>query len=117
MCADGPKVNKYVREAFAITRFIVTVGWSIYLLGYFFGYLRGAVEDDVLNLVYNLADFVNKIAAAAVAAAAAAAVAAAAALAATATTIAVAAAAAAAVAGATAPALVSIGLPPQGAQP
>merc|ERR1711874_231793 len=59
---DGPKVNKYVKEAFAIMRFIVTVGWSIYPLGYFFGYLCGAVEDDVLNLVYNLADFVNKIA-------------------------------------------------------
>merc|ERR1712045_846277 len=42
--------------------FIVTVGWSIYPLGYFFGYLCGAVNDDILNLVYNLADFVNKIA-------------------------------------------------------
>ena len=35
---------------------------SIYPLGYFFGYLMGAVDDSVLNLVYNLADFVNKIA-------------------------------------------------------
>merc|ERR1711929_64793 len=38
------------------------IDWSIYPLGYFFGYLMGAVDDDVLNLVYNLADFVNKIA-------------------------------------------------------
>ena len=43
-------------------RFIVSVGWSIYPLGYFFGYLMGGVADCTLNLVYNLADFVNKIA-------------------------------------------------------
>merc|ERR1712113_1015098 len=42
--------------------FIVTAGWSIYPLGYFFGYLLGQVNDGSLNLVYNLADFVNKIA-------------------------------------------------------
>merc|ERR1711981_1376485 len=29
---------------------------------YFFGYLMGGVADCTLNLVYNLADFVNKIA-------------------------------------------------------
>merc|ERR1712182_26569 len=52
----------YVGSAFNTMRFIVTVGWSIYPLGYFFGYLIGAVDDSVLNLVYNLADFVNKIA-------------------------------------------------------
>ena len=60
--AAGGEVNKYVQESFSTMRFIVTVGWSIYPLGYFFGYLMGAVNDDVLNLVYNLADFVNKIA-------------------------------------------------------
>ena len=46
-------------------RFIVTVGWSIYPLGYFLGYLTGAEpgsSDDMLNVVYNLADVVNKIA-------------------------------------------------------
>jgi len=58
--ADG--VNEYVKASFSTMRFIVTVGWSIYPLGYFFGYMMGAVEDSVLNLVYNLADFVNKIA-------------------------------------------------------
>merc|ERR1711870_112538 len=50
------------KTSFDTMRFIVTVGWSIYPLGYFFGYLMGQVRDDVLNLVYNLADFVNKIA-------------------------------------------------------
>merc|ERR1712186_267117 len=52
----------HVKNSFDTIRFIVTVGWSIYPLGYFFGYLMGQVNDDVLNLVYNLADFVNKIA-------------------------------------------------------
>jgi bacteriorhodopsin len=54
-------VGPYVGSAFSTMRFIVTVGWSIYPAGYFFGYLLGAVNDDALNLVYNLADFVNKI--------------------------------------------------------
>ena len=58
----GGGVNEYVKSSFSTMRFIVTVGWSIYPLGYFFGYLMGAVDDSVLNLVYNLADFVNKIA-------------------------------------------------------
>merc|ERR1712050_264695 len=51
-----------VKTAFDIMKFIVTVGWSIYPLGYFFGYLQSGVDDSTLNLVYNLADFVNKIA-------------------------------------------------------
>jgi len=50
-----------VSSAFNLMRFIVTVGWSIYPLGYFFGYLLGAVDDSALNLIYNVADFVNKI--------------------------------------------------------
>merc|ERR1711988_1131923 len=60
--AKGADVNKYVKESFGVMRFIVTVGWCIYPLGYFLGYLFGAVSDDALNLVYNLADLVNKIA-------------------------------------------------------
>ena len=31
--------GQYVREAFSSMRFIVSAGWSIYSLGYFFGYL------------------------------------------------------------------------------
>merc|ERR1719171_1008096 len=53
-------VSEYVKASFNTMRFIVTVGWSIYPLGYFFGYLMGTVDDSALNLVYNLADFVNK---------------------------------------------------------
>merc|ERR1711924_417831 len=62
VAASGEKVNKYVQQSFATMRFIVTVGWSIYPLGYLFGYLLGAVDDTVLNVIYNIADFVNKIA-------------------------------------------------------
>jgi len=59
----GKDVNSpYVRSAFGSCRFIVTVGWSIYPLGYFFGFLMGTVSDAASNLIYNLADFVNKIA-------------------------------------------------------
>jgi len=51
-----------VATSFSQMRLIVTLGWSIYPLGYFFGYLLGAVDDVYLNVVYNVADFVNKIA-------------------------------------------------------
>ena len=43
-------------------RIIVTAGWSIYPLGYFCGYLLGAVDETLLIVVYNVAGFVNKIA-------------------------------------------------------
>merc|ERR1711924_587089 len=58
----GTGVSENVKASFGTMRFIVSVGWSIYPLGYFFGYLMGGVADSTLNLVYNLADFVNKIA-------------------------------------------------------
>jgi len=60
--AREESMNKYVASSFNTMRLIVTAGWSIYPLGYWFGYLQGSVDDDILNLVYNLADFVNKIA-------------------------------------------------------
>merc|ERR1719311_933736 len=62
VAASGDKVNEYVKASFSTMRLIVTAGWSIYPLGYFFGYLLGNhSQDSALNLVYNLADFVNKI--------------------------------------------------------
>ena len=54
--------NKALVTAFGAMRMIVTVGWAIYPLGYVFGYLTGGVDAETLNVVYNLADFVNKIA-------------------------------------------------------
>jgi len=54
--------NKPFVTAFSALRMIVTVGWAIYPLGYVFGYLTGGVDVNVLNVIYNLADFINKIA-------------------------------------------------------
>ena len=48
--------------AFNALRMIVTIGWAIYPLGYVFGYLAGGVDENSLNVIYNLADFINKIA-------------------------------------------------------
>jgi bacteriorhodopsin len=50
------------QKAFKALALIVTVGWAIYPIGYAVGYLGGGVDAASLNLVYNLADFVNKIA-------------------------------------------------------
>jgi len=61
IAADEKSVGEHVRSSFATMRLIVSVGWSIYPIGYFFGYMCGQVSDDSLNLWYNLADFVNKI--------------------------------------------------------
>jgi bacteriorhodopsin len=49
------------QTAFNALRLIVTVGWAIYPLGYVLG-AGGDGGADALNIVYNLADFVNKIA-------------------------------------------------------
>ena len=54
--------NKALTTAFGALRMIVTVGWAIYPLGYVFGYLTGGVDANSLNVIYNLADFLNKIA-------------------------------------------------------
>ncbi len=54
--------NKGLVTAFGAMRMIVTVGWAIYPLGYVFGYLTGGVDAASLNVIYNLADFLNKIA-------------------------------------------------------
>ena len=54
-----------VQSAFSTMRWIVTIGWAIYPVGYFFGYLTGASPEssvNALNIIYNLADVLNKIA-------------------------------------------------------
>ena len=54
--------NAASQSAFKTLRLIVSVGWSIYPIGYVLGYMTGSVDDSALNVVYNLADLVNKIA-------------------------------------------------------
>ena len=54
--------NKSLVNAFGAMRMIVTIGWAIYPLGYVFGYLTESVDTSSLNVIYHLADFVNKIA-------------------------------------------------------
>lgn len=51
-----------VQSAFNLMRYIVTFGWAIYPLGYLLGYMMGSVDADTLNIIYNLADVLNKIA-------------------------------------------------------
>lgn len=67
---EASKVNAMsappaVQSAFRTMRLIVTIGWAIYPIGYFIGYLTGkspAESMGLLNITYNLADVVNKIA-------------------------------------------------------
>ncbi len=54
--------NKALVTAFGAMRMIVTVGWAIYPLGYVFGNLLGAADAGAMNIIYNAADFLNKIA-------------------------------------------------------
>merc|ERR1719453_2233755 len=53
--------SKAVANSFNNMRLIVTIGWSIYPAGYLFGFLLGSVDQVALNVIYNIADFVNKI--------------------------------------------------------
>ena len=60
--AAADKCPAAVQTAFNTMRWIVTIGWAIYPLGYFFGYLTGGADAVTLNVIYNVADVVNKIA-------------------------------------------------------
>ena len=54
--------NKPMVTAYGSMRKIITIGWAIYPLGYVFGYLTGSLDVNSLNIIYNIADFINKIA-------------------------------------------------------
>jgi len=55
--------NAACQQAFRTIRAIVTFGWAIYPIGYYLAYLGGGSHDsETLNIVYNLADLVNKAA-------------------------------------------------------
>lgn len=67
---EASKINakqapQSVQNAFKLMRNIVTFGWAIYPVGYYLGYLTGAAPEEssnMLNIVYNFADVLNKIA-------------------------------------------------------
>jgi bacteriorhodopsin len=54
--------NKAMVKAFETMRMILAIGWATYPLGYVFGYLTGGIDSNTLNVIYNFADFINKIA-------------------------------------------------------
>ena len=54
--------NENLIAAFGTLRMIITIGWAVYPLGYVFGYLTGGFDSNTLNIIYNFADFINKIA-------------------------------------------------------
>ncbi len=51
-----------VKTAYNTMKWIVTIGWAIYPIGYFMGYMAGGADANSLNVIYNLADVINKIA-------------------------------------------------------
>jgi bacteriorhodopsin len=62
---NSTQAPEAVKKAYSLMRLIVTFGWSVYPIGYFVGYLAGMPSSSSmagLNIVYNLADVVNKIA-------------------------------------------------------
>ncbi|CAD7958817.1 unnamed protein product [Amoebophrya sp. A120] len=57
--------NKACLSAFNTMRLIITVGWAIYPLGYYLTLLGPTAtyhEQSVINIIYNIADLVNKLA-------------------------------------------------------
>ena len=61
--SEGSK-NAGGQFAFNTLRYIVTIGWAIYTIGYFLGYMSGSETTDfsTVNIIYNIADLVNKTA-------------------------------------------------------
>ena len=44
---EADSASEDVKASFAAMRYVVGIGWSIYLLGYLFRYLTGSVEAEV----------------------------------------------------------------------
>ena len=62
--AAANEASAAVQSSFNAMRLIVTVGWAIYPIGYVLGYFvySDGSATEALNVVYNLADLVNKLA-------------------------------------------------------
>jgi bacteriorhodopsin len=54
--------NPHVQKAYKTMTLLVTVGWAIYPIGYFVGYFTNGADAGTMNIIYNVADFWNKIA-------------------------------------------------------
>ena len=54
--------NKPMVTAYNSMKKIVAIGWAVYPLGYIFAFFSGGVDLNSLNIIYNIADFLNKIA-------------------------------------------------------
>ena len=60
--ANSASGNAASQSAFNTIKWIVTVGCAIYPVGYALGYFAGGVNNEALNIIYNLADLINKTA-------------------------------------------------------
>merc|ERR1712039_104772 len=61
--SGGKNVSEAVQQSFNNMRVIVSLGWAIYPAGYFLGQVNNSASAaQALNVTYNIADFVNKIA-------------------------------------------------------
>jgi len=63
---EASKINaaeapESVKSAYNTMKWIVTIGWAIYPIGYFMGYMAGGADANSLNMIYNIADVLNKI--------------------------------------------------------
>ena len=58
---EAAKLKGPAANCFNFCKWVVTLGWSVYPLGYLFGYMVGGTDEATLNQIYNLADFINKI--------------------------------------------------------
>jgi bacteriorhodopsin len=59
---NANSANEACQKAFNALRLIVTIGWAIYPIGYFVGYLMESSNPVAVNIIYNYADLINKTA-------------------------------------------------------
>ena len=59
---NSNSANEACQNAFKALRLIVTIGWAIYPIGYFWGYMLGSANMNAVNIIYNYADLINKTA-------------------------------------------------------
>ena len=59
---NADSANLSCQKAFNALRLIVTIGWAIYPIGYFWGYLLESANVNAVNIIYNYADLINKTA-------------------------------------------------------